>query len=346
MGKLRSVIALLLLAALLTSVSAWGRGQGRHRGRYATLRGIRVGKVYPLVNPSTGKVDHKARVVARGFESFKKVPYATVRFSNGYKEDVAAERLHLVGKPFGEKKRYMKWQKQVVAKAVRRELGLDGSKVPVTTMNGRPYAPRKRARKKPAYLGPFLTFYGEGLKPGEGLNGYQWEGKVYLSRNYSAFDYQTRTHEVLHALSEPFAQQAMDRGFTNVMEGINQYFTYHVARSYFGVKLDPDHPYIDYFNFAREVAGVVGHDRLKRIVFGKQGNLFSNLARKVDCEVGKRGAFTQACRTLEQGEPTALGAAVAARIAASPRRVASPRRAASLRRATSLRWRGASDRHR
>lgn len=307
-----AVMSVLLGVTLLAAATAHGRSKGNHRGRYATLRGIRVGKVYPLLNPSTGKLDRKARVVARGFEHFKKVPYATVRFSNGFMDDVAAERLHLVGKPFGEQRRYLRWQKQVVAKAVQRELGLDGSKVAVTTMSGRHTMPRKRARKKPPHLGPFLKFYGEGLKPGEGLNGYQWEGKVYLSRNYSAFDYQTRTHEVLHALSEPFAQQAMDRGFTNVMEGINQYFTYRVACRFFGAKIDPDHPYIDYYRFAKEVAGLVGHDRLKRIVFGQRGDLLSKLAHRVDRAVGRHGAFYGACRLVERGEPATLRSAAAA----------------------------------
>lgn len=301
-----AALAVLAGVVLLSSGAAQGESKGRHRGRYATLRGIRLGQVYPLVNPSTGKLDRQARVVARGFEEFMKVPYATVRFSNGFTTDVAAERLHLVGKPFGEQRRYLRWQKQVVVDAVQRELGLDASHVRVTTLNGRDTMPAKRARKKPAVLGPFLTLYGEGLKPNEGITGFEWDNRTCISRHYAAFDYQTRTHEVLHAISEPFAQQAMDRDFNHMMEGVNQYFTYHVARPYFGVKIDPDFPYFDYCRFAKKVAGLVGHEELKRLVFGQGNNLVSRLAQRVDRAVGRRGAFYDACRALERGEQAAL----------------------------------------
>lgn len=275
----------------------------KNRGEHSTLRGIRVGKKYTLVNPSTGRKDANATVVKIGRDSFGMVPYAYVKFSNGYKELYAAERLHLVGKSFAHQRRYMREMARSIDDAINQELGKSDPEVRAVTMRGRNYMPRKRPRKNPVHLGPFLDHLGEPMKPREGLLGFYYGGKhTYVSRMYASFDYGTRVHEKLHALSSPFSDQASDKKLVKMMEGFTDYFTYRVITPHYGIQPNKQHSYYPYVEFADQVVSKIGYEKAHAIFFGRGKGLVTRMAKEVDKAVGKRGAFYKAARSLERGQ--------------------------------------------
>ena len=279
----------------------------KNRGRLATLEGIYVGKKYSLRNPSNGHLDRKATVVEAGHEALGGIPYAYVKFANGHEELYAAERLHLVGKGLKFQREYMEGAANRIDNAILKELKISDPSIRAVTLRGRMRMPPADKHNTPVHLGPFLKGLGEQLAPGEGLTGYYFGGRyTYVSRMYSGFDYVTRVHEKLHGMTNPFSDQALKKDLTNMLEGMTDYFTYKVTTPHFGIEPDKAHPYYPYVEFAENVAGKIGQEKMHKLFFGEGKGLVAKMAREVDKAVGERGAFYKAARNLELGLPVDL----------------------------------------
>lgn len=275
--------------------------QAKNRGALATLVGLAKGQTVPLTDPTTGRLDRKAAIVELGTDRWSKTPHAWIRFSNGLEVRYAAEHIQLVGKPMAMQKRYLEQRRQDLFAAIERYTGVSTEGIKLRSLRGRNWGPRKRKRKNGPILGPFLSANGIHLEPDEGSEGFERNRTAYLSRHYAAFDNATVTHEVLHAMSEPFLQAGRQRGALTLVEGLTDYFAFKVARPTYGAEPNPDHAYYDYYRFANHVVRTIGESTAKSLFFSKDGSGVEKMAERYDRAVGKPGALAEHVKALEEG---------------------------------------------
>ncbi len=277
------------------------RPVAKNRGALATLAGLAEGQTIPLVDPTTGRLDRKAEIVELGTDRWSKTPHAWVRFSNSLELRYAAEHLQLVGKPLAVQRKYLKERRQELFTAIERYTGQSTEGIRIRTLRGRNWGPRKRPRKNGPILGAFLSARGGPLDPNDAVEGFERNHTAYLSRHYSAFDQATATHEVLHAMSEPFLQAGRNAGMLTLVEGLTDYFAFEIARPHYGAEPDPAHAYYDYYRFGQHVAKTLGDKTTKSLFFSKGGDGIQKMIERYDRAVGKNGALAERIRALDQG---------------------------------------------
>ena len=105
-------------------------------------------------------------------------------------------------------------------------------------------------------------------------------------------------HEVLHALSEPFAGGANGSGCHNLVEGIDQWLTLRVMTRQLKHAPERKRTYGGYTDFAEVLGELLGAEAVRAHFLG---GWFSGLERDVDGRRG-RGALRRACRALENND--------------------------------------------
>ncbi len=225
-----------------------------------------------------------ATVVTTGAQEGARLRGAMLRFRD-YRDlhHFAEERLLLVGKPLGEQRATLRQLKREVEDALLLHLGLDARAVRSRTVRGLddPRTPEPEA-------------------------GVTHDGRVYLERETGAFDRTTRTHEVLHALSQDFLHEVWATAGTvgevptALAEGITEYFSYAVTTPAFGHTPDPTHPYHGSFSVAEAIAEQIGATNLREIVFGRAGARLATLQGLVDR--GRPGTFAAVNALLGRGD--------------------------------------------
>ena len=241
---------------------------------------------YTLRHPIDGRV-RTAEVVAKGNDPWSGVAIVTVKFAGEERTfDYAAERLRLVGKPFGEKRRALRALQRRVIHAIRAELGIMAT-VTRTVALSRPSM--RRVYRKLVPEGP------EGELGGFAVPGTR---RAFASSELSAFDPTTRVHETLHTLSESFGSVAprwLD-------EGMTEYFALGIALRQFGAQPNPDHEYYHAAWVCQELGNRIGQPLID-IVFGYRPakERFKELTMRVDAALGK-GAFARLDAAMQQGD--------------------------------------------
>src|SRR5262245_28204747 len=99
-----------------------------------------------------------------------------------------------------------------VAAALQKAFNVDATAVSVLVLDA------------PAYNEAYRRLVGGDRRP----LGFEYGGIVYVRDNVLRLSRDTLTHEVLHALSGRFTEEAQDRGFVKLMEGMTDYLTHQV----------------------------------------------------------------------------------------------------------------------
>src|SRR5262249_11773312 len=103
-------------------------------------------------------------------------------------------------------------QGQRVTAAIRAALGLDASHVPVHVMTSQ------------ALTRSYGKVGGSAMRYRIALEGFHFQGHVFVKDGLMGISDQTLTHEVLHALSRRFTTEAGARGYYNLTEGMTDFF--------------------------------------------------------------------------------------------------------------------------
>ena len=94
-----------------------------HLGRQRTTDLARRRHV-ALVDPTTGKVDAKTRIIELGVDQDTRTAVAIVRHHSGHERPVAADRLRLIGQGLGVQRRYLRHLNRTTQKQIERALGV------------------------------------------------------------------------------------------------------------------------------------------------------------------------------------------------------------------------------
>ena len=175
-----------------------------------------------------------------------------------------------------------KWRGQPtrVQIALSRELALDVGAVPVHVMTSHELVALHRA------IGGRLGYRRE-------LNGVEFKGHVFVTTGLVLVPDEVLIHELIHAASPRFSDEASARGYSLVVEGITQHFTVRVLRAQLGVRRK-NKIYVNGTDFADSLAELVGEERLAEHFFHGR---YSELEREVDAKLG-RGHMHQAIVAL------------------------------------------------
>ncbi|MCC6746171.1 MAG: hypothetical protein IT371_00845 [Deltaproteobacteria bacterium] len=259
-------------------------GEGRLERETGEPQGLRIGAELRLRHPRTGRMNEPARIL--GFLRSKSTGglAVAVLFRDGVLQHGPLEKLRLEALPFGSQRRRLRALKREVREALRDELGLDASSVPIFTL------------RSEALQAVYRQRHGKT----DSLAGLHSRGQALVSRNHAFGQRQTMVHEVIHGLSQPFIRSAP----SELYEGITEYFAYRVAIRRFGY-LAPQrgHSYYPRYLFALRVAELVGERALQRVFFSPVAyNLTGHLETLVDHALGRPGTFAAALAALRETE--------------------------------------------
>jgi hypothetical protein len=179
--------------------------------------------------------------------------------------------------------------------------GLDVDRIPIYVLPGNEFDATYR------------RFGGRGGGMNVSVDGFAYQGVVFVRKGgLFGISAKTLTHELLHALSTRFTNEAQSHGNGNLIEGVTELFTRRACppeKLPRGVRVRKS-VYGAYAQFAAELAALIGIEELARCYFEKG---YLALEALIDRRVGKR-RFRRAARFLEaddlQGALGALGIAV------------------------------------
>jgi hypothetical protein len=167
-----------------------------------------------------------------------------------------------------------------VMRALAKRFGVDASSVPVAVLDAARYAAE------------YHRLLGDGKRP----LGFAYEGVVYIRDNVFHLSHNLLAHEVLHVLSSRFTEEALERGFSRLVEGITDYLTYQVyPRRKLRASGTPRSDYAQDARLAAQLAQLIGEDVLRSCYF-KAG--FDELVKRTDRILGK-GALVRAAQQVE-----------------------------------------------
>jgi hypothetical protein len=201
-----------------------------------------------------------------------------VRFDLGDGESLEGQRLDDPASPLGV-------QAERVRRAIVDDLGRDPGAVPVHVVKNTDLPKLHRA-------------IGGSLGAGWELSGFAFRGHVFVKRGLVSVPDSVLVHELLHVLSQGFAQVAHGRGCSGMVEGVDQYFTLGVLQR----RLKPEahnRTYVGLTEFAGLLAELVGEERMRRAFFDPGDRGFDALERDFDARRG-RGALGRACVALSR----------------------------------------------
>jgi hypothetical protein len=235
-----------------------------------------AGQAFLLRHPFSGKYD-RAVVVSTEIAPASGIPCAHMKFSDGNKRWVAADRLRLIGQPFGVKRRYLRRLRKQVARAARQELGVELKGITIHNV------PQHR----------ILREYGDAVA------GFHEPGTIWVERDLAQFERITTVHETVHDYTDAFADQVG----TALNEALTEFFSYKVALKRLGFKKPcTTDSYYGRYRFAVRLSELVGTNRLEGIFFDdRETGALRELKRLVDARIGK-GRFKRACTALEAGD--------------------------------------------
>lgn len=192
-----------------------------------------------------------------------------------------SERYLLGQAPPGPRRR----QAKRVIKAFDDELGTDEVRcIPVVVLD-------------PPYLMAVFRQIGGRIGHTFELQGFHARGHIFLRRKFGTVSDAVLVHELLHAISRRFTEEAMDRGYRNLVEGITEYFSIALLTRHLGWKEVPK-AYGGYVSFAQ---ALVVRLRERMLVAAYLEDGFRFLQARADEVLGK-GVLGRAAVALEHKE--------------------------------------------
>ncbi len=179
-----------------------------------------------------------------------------------------------------------------VVKKLKTAYQVDGSDVPTVVLDNHSFDKlfRTQSGKSPKFV---LAFHSKGT--------------IYVRKSVFRLTERVLLHELLHALSPRFTEEAAEDGLRNLVEGTTDYLTHQIYPPPRGVRGRPRSAYGHYERFVALVVARVGAKFVADCYF-KNG--YDALEKAVDAQL-QPGALRTAASHLEVDDPVSAEKALA-----------------------------------
>lgn len=190
--------------------------------------------------------------------------------------------------PFAESGGLVGSMARSVSESIDRVFGVDVRQVATHVLDQRGFdAAYARVGGRPT---------GSRRRGGRFLMGFEYRGEVYLKNTLFKVNREVVIHELLHAVSQRFADEAAQRGRRNLIEGVTDYLTHRVIAPQQAGRMQS--AYRGYERFAALLARRVGQKHLERCYFERG---YRALVRRAGAVLGPE-RFRRAVNRLEAND--------------------------------------------